>query len=110
VGEIPDPASGVAHEAASDARRLVLAHVDASEVGVDAVFMAGLDPVLRRSREDLDPTRGGDPDEGPDGYLAHLLAALTYLVRALALQAAPLDPETNLRRLLADFEERGTTF
>jgi hypothetical protein len=43
-------------------------------------------------------------------YLADVLASFTYIVRSVAMQAAPVDPEGNLRRLMAEYEERDTTF
>jgi hypothetical protein len=53
------------------------------------------------------------PEDRPDGYsdyLACLLSAFSYVVRSLALQAAPLDPDANLRRMIIEFDERHTTF
>jgi hypothetical protein len=107
VATVPDPASEMSFRAADDARRLILAHVDATDVGVDAVFLSNLDTVVRRCFADVEPD--ALPDRS-DEYLASLLAALAYLVRSLALQAAPLDPDANLRRLIADCGARGTTF
>jgi hypothetical protein len=107
VATVPDPASDIAFRAADGARRLVLAHLDATDVGVDAVFLSNLDAVVGRCFADVDPDA---LPEGSDEYLASLLSAMAYLVRSLALQAAPLDPDANLRRLIADCGERGTTF
>ena len=105
--DVPDPASELAYDAATDARRLIVAHLDATDVGVDALFMTSLDAVVQRVLGDVP---SGDGPDRPGEYLACLLSALTYLVRQLALQAAPLDPDANLRRLIAEFDERGTTF
>jgi hypothetical protein len=105
VATVPDPASEIAFRAADDARRLVLAHIDATDVGVDAVFMSSLDSIVTRAF-----AGAGAVPEGADEYLASLLSALTYLLRSLALQAAPLDPDANLRRLITEYGERGTTF
>ena len=105
--QVPDPASELAYDAAADARRLILNHLDASDVGVNALFMTGLDSVVQRSFSDI------PLENRPDGYgdyLACLLSALSYVVRSLALQAAPLDPDANLRRLITEFDERHTTF
>ncbi len=107
MGQAPDPTSEVAYDAAADARRLMVAHLDASDVGVDAVFAAGMDAVLKRVFAGAGADGAADDAEE---YLCSLLAAFAYLVRSVALQAAPLDPDANLRRLLADFDERGTTF
>ena len=107
MATVPDPASEIAFRAADDARRLVLAHIDATDVGVDAVFMSSLDAIVKRAFGDIDADA---VPEGADEYLASLLSAVAYLVRSLALQAAPLDPDANLRRLMAEYGERGTTF
>jgi hypothetical protein len=107
VTDVPDPASELAYDAAADARRLIVAHLDATDVGVDALFMTNLEAVVQRTFSGI-PTE--DRPEGSGDYLACLLSALAYLVRSLALQAAPLDPDANLRRLIAEFDERHTTF
>lgn len=107
MNQTPDPASELAYDAAADARRLIVAHIDASDVGVNALFMTELDAVVQRTFEGISSEHR---PEGSDDYLAYLLSALAYVVRSLALQAAPLDPDANLRRLIAEFEDRSTTF
>jgi len=104
---VPDPANQIAREAAADVRRLILAHVHATDLGVDAVFNASLESVVSRSLVGVDPE--ALPAESVE-YQADVLASFSYIVRSLALQAAPVDPEGNLRRLLSEYEERDTTF
>ena len=107
MNHVPDPASELAYDAAADARRLIVTHMDASDVGVDALFLTELESVVQRA---FDGISSDDRPEESGDYLACLLSALAYVVRSLALQAAPLDPDANLRRLIADFDERGTTY
>jgi hypothetical protein len=107
MADVPDPADIVSHEAASDVRSLILAHVHATDFGVDALFLSSLDAVVGRSLAEIDQE---STSEGSGEYLAGVLSAFAYIVRSLAVQAAPLDPEGNLRRLMAEFDERDTTF
>jgi hypothetical protein len=104
---VPNPANEIAREAAADVRSLILSHVHATDLGVDAVFNAGLESVVSRSLQ------GVDLDSVPTDsveYQADVLASFSYIVRSLALQAATVDPEGTLRRLMAEYEERDTTF
>jgi hypothetical protein len=103
----PDPANDTARQAAADVRRLILAHMHATDLGVDAVFNAGLESVVSRSFQGVDPE--AIPADSVE-YQADVLASFSYIVRSLALQASPVDPEGNLRRLMAEYDERDTTF
>jgi hypothetical protein len=47
----PDPANEMARKAAGDVRQLILAHVHATDIGVDAVFTSGLESVVGRAFE-----------------------------------------------------------
>jgi hypothetical protein len=107
MDRVPDPTSEIARRAAGDMRKIVTAHLDASQMGIDAIFLAAVDTVLESVETAVHVPNLPDIDAD---YVAGLLAAFTYLVRALALQASPIDPESNLRRLLAEFDERDTTY